>query len=85
MLLIILELFLTMQPQATLSHPKQPEANPEQPRANPKLGLLEVNSGLNPERPLGFNLTPDYGVYHVLDLYESRMRAFEAFSISHNI
>ena len=83
MLFIIVELFLTMQPRATLNHPKQPQANPEQPRANPALGLIEVNSGLNPERPLGFNLTPDYGVYQVLDPYKSRMRAFEDITISH--
>ena len=71
-----------MQPQATLRNPKQPRANPEQPRVNPELGLLEVNLGLNPERPLGFNLTPDYGVYQVLDPYKSRMRAFGDFTIS---
>ena len=59
---------------------EQPRANPEQPRANPKLGLLEVNLGLNPEPPLGFHLTPQ-----VLDPYKSRMRVFEAFTISQKI
>ena len=82
-LLIIVELFLTMQPQATLRNPKQPRSNPEQPWVNPELGLLEVNLVLNPERPLGFNLTPDYRVYQVLETYYSRMRAFEDFTLSH--
>ena len=48
-------------------------SNPKQLRANPELELPEVNSGLNLEQSLGFNLTQDYGVYQVLDPYKSRM------------